>query len=139
REWHGLGAVVDGLASDRGDVPIELVIVGPPSDDLNRLAQKLGVPNRIRFIGLHQRDVIPKVIRTFDIALQPRAVAYASPLKLFEYMACGRAIVAPNQPNIREILADGENAVLFDPEDSGALWLAIRRLAAEPQLRERLG
>jgi glycosyltransferase involved in cell wall biosynthesis len=71
--------------------------------------------------------------------LQPRAVRYASPLKLFEYMACGRAIVAPNQPNIREILTSGENAILFDPEESGALWRAIRHLAADPQLRERLG
>ena len=139
RVWHGLGAVVEGLASDRGDLPIELVIVGPPSDDLERQAQRLGVAHRIRFVGLHQREAIPKVIRTFDIALQPRAVAYASPLKLFEYMACGCAIVAPNQPNIREILRDGESAVLFDPQDPRALWRAIRRLAADPQLRERLG
>jgi glycosyltransferase involved in cell wall biosynthesis len=139
REWHGLESVVDGMASDRDDLPIELVIVGPPSDDLKRQAQKLGATNRIRFVGLHQREAIPKVIRTFDIALQPRAVAYASPLKLFEYMACARAIIAPNQSNIREILTHGENAVLFDPEDPKALWHAIRRLAADPQFRERLG
>ena len=54
-------------------------------------------------------------------------------------MAGGRAIVAPAQPNIREILSDGETAILFDPEDPAALWRAIRRLAADPQLRERLG
>src|SRR5204863_4456733 len=82
---------------------------------------------------------IPGIIRTFDIALQPSAVSYASPLKLFEYMACGRAIVAPDQPNIREILADGQNAILFDPTDKGALWQAIQRLAKCRSVRERLG
>jgi glycosyltransferase involved in cell wall biosynthesis len=139
REWHGLGAVVSGLASDQGNPPIQLVVVGPLSPDLERQAQALRVADRVRFTGLQQRGKIPDVIRSFDIALQPRAVGYASPLKLFEYMACGRAIIAPNQPNIREILTDGQNAILFDPEEPGALWRAIRRLAADPEMRERLG
>ena len=75
----------------------------------------------------------------FDIALQPRAVAYASPLKIFDYMAAGLAIVAPDQPNIREILTDGETALLFDPAGPDALWQAVLRLAADPALRARLG
>jgi glycosyltransferase involved in cell wall biosynthesis len=54
-------------------------------------------------------------------------------------MACGRAIIAPDQANIREILTDGENAVLFNPKEPGALWRAIRHLASDPQLREHLG
>jgi glycosyltransferase involved in cell wall biosynthesis len=66
-------------------------------------------------------------------------VPYASPLKVFEYMAAGRAIVAPDQPNIREVLRDGETALLFDPGKPGALWEAIGRLAGDPALRARLG
>lgn len=139
REWHGLGAVVKGLASDRSNPPIHLIIVGPVCPALERLANELGVADRVRFTGLEQRENIRKMIRSFDIALQPRAVEYASPLKLFEYMACARAIVAPNQPNIREILTDGENAVLFDPDEMDSLWRAIRQLAADPQKREQLG
>jgi len=54
-------------------------------------------------------------------------------------MACGRAIVAPNQPNLREVLDDGETALLFDPDEPGAVWRAIKRLADQPELRERLG
>jgi len=139
RAWHGLDAVVKGLASDRGDPPIHLIVVGPVCPDLERRARELGVADRVRFTGLQQRGDIPDAIRNFDIALQPRAVEYASPLKLFEYMACGRAIIAPNQPNIREILTDGVNATLFDPEDANALWRAIRQLAADRRMRERLG
>lgn len=75
----------------------------------------------------------------FDIALQPRVVSYASPLKIFEYMAAGRAIVAPDQPNIREILRDDETALLFDPSAAGAMWQAIQRLIGDAPLRRRLG
>jgi glycosyltransferase involved in cell wall biosynthesis len=79
------------------------------------------------------------MVAGFDIALQPRAVAYASPLKLFDYMAAGRAIVAPDQPNIREILTDGETALLFDPARADGVWTAVLRLAGDAGLRGRLG
>lgn len=74
----------------------------------------------------------------FDIALQPAVVDYASPLKLFEYLALGKAIVAPRQPNLQEVLADGQNALLFDPTDPQALALALDRLAGDPALRATL-
>jgi glycosyltransferase involved in cell wall biosynthesis len=140
REWHGLDEVIAGLAAnEHAEPPIRLTIGGPADPRLEIQAQALGVANLVQFTGLQQRQAIPEVLRTFDIALQPRAVCYASPLKLFEYMACGRAIIAPDQPNIREILTDGENAILFDPAEPGGMWRAIRRLASDPQSRERLG
>jgi glycosyltransferase involved in cell wall biosynthesis len=140
REWHGLDAVVAGLAQP-SDPPIRLIVAGdgPARHALERQAQALGVEGLVQFIGVQRRQRIPDLIHGFDIALQPQAVVYASPLKLFEYMAGGRAIVAPEQPNVREILSDGETAILFNPEDPAALWRAIRSLAADPQLRERLG
>jgi glycosyltransferase involved in cell wall biosynthesis len=82
---------------------------------------------------------VPRLVAGFAIALQPRAVAYASPLKIFDYMAAGRAIVAPDQPNIREILTNGETALLFDPADPDAVWRAVLRLAGDVTLRARLG
>ncbi|HET9147544.1 MAG TPA: glycosyltransferase, partial [Acetobacteraceae bacterium] len=89
--------------------------------------------------GLAAREAVPGLLAGFDIALQPRSVDYASPLKLFEYMAAGCAIVAPDQPNIREILTHGRTALLFDPDEPGALWQAVARLADDAELRERLG
>jgi glycosyltransferase involved in cell wall biosynthesis len=141
REWHGVDAVIAGLAAEPVDPPIRLVIAGdgPVRPALERQAASLGVSHLVEFAGLQPRARVPGLIASFDIALQPRAVAYASPLKLFEYMACGRAIVAPDQPNIREILDDDETGVLFDPDAPGDLWRAIRALAADPDRRERLG
>ena len=79
------------------------------------------------------------LISAFDIALQPGVTAYASPLKTYEYMALGRAIVAPDTPNIREILSHGETALLFDPDSTTAFGQTIERLAGDPTLRAKLG
>ena len=141
RVWHGLDAVLTAIAGFKAPPMVRLVVVGdgPARPALEQQAASLGIADRVRFTGLKDRAAIPELIGGFDIALQPRVVDYASPLKVFEYMAAGRAIVAPDQPNIREVLADGETALLFDPEREGALWEAIRRLIADPALRRRLG
>ena len=94
------------------------------------LAAELGLANRVCFTGLATREEIPRLVAGFDIALQPASVPYASPLKLFEYMAAGQAIIAPNQPNIREVLEQGRTALLFDPANPEAMWQGIETLRA---------
>ena len=141
RAWHGLDAVIAALAQPDADPRLRLVIAGdgPARPHLEHQAAALGLAARVRFTGLVGRAAIPALVAEFDIALQPRVVAYASPLKIFEYMAAGRDIVAPDQPNIREILDHERNALLFDPNQEGAMWAAIMRLAGDPDLRARLG
>ncbi len=140
REWHGLDTVIAAMAADPA-TPLELVVVGdgPAVPALRQQAKASGVADRVHMAGLVAHDAIPELVAGFDIALQPRVVAYASPLKLFEYMAAGKAIVAPDQPNIREVLVDGVTALLFDPAASDTMWTAIRALTADPALRGRLG
>jgi glycosyltransferase involved in cell wall biosynthesis len=62
-----------------------------------------------------------------------------SPLKLFEYMAAGKAIVASRAGQIAEILEDGQSGLLVAPGDVAAMGQAIVRLIADPALRQRLG
>jgi len=75
----------------------------------------------------------------FDVALVPAINPYASPLKLHEYMAAGLAVVAPDQPNLREVLTPGENALLVEPGDGDALLGALARLLGDADLRDSLG
>jgi glycosyltransferase involved in cell wall biosynthesis len=141
REWHGLDAVIAAMAAERDGPRLRLVVVGdgPAREALEAQAAALSLADRVTFTGLQPREAIPGLVAGFDIALQPLVVSYASPLKIFEYMAAGRAIVAPDQPNIREVLRDGETAVLFDPTEAGAMWRAIQRLAGDAALRRRMG
>lgn len=141
REWHRLDSVLDLLAS--GDVPPELHLLlvgdGPARATLERQAKKLGLDSRVTFAGMVDHREITTFIAAFDIALQPAAIDYASPLKLFEYMAQAKAIVAPNQPNIRETLTHDVDALLFEPGNNAVMASAIARLARDAPLRDRLG
>ncbi len=142
RDWHGLDSVVRGIAERGSDSPrLSLLVVGegPARPGLETLAKELGITDRVRFTGLAQRHAVPRHVATFDVALQPASVPYASPLKVFEYMAGAKPIVAPDQPNIREVLEHDRTALLFDPAAPGAMWAALARLAADPALRHRLG
>ena len=141
RDWHGLDKIVDALAEQPEGRNLRLTVAGdgPVRPDLERQAARLGVSDRVRFTGLVAHDKVADHVLSFDIALQPAVTPYASPLKIFDYMAAECAIVAPDQPNIREILGHERTALLFDPNDREAQWAAIRRLIQEPALRHALG
>ena len=141
RTWHGLPQIVQLLAHDPllSDANLLVVGDGPGVGEIARLAEELGVAGRVHVTGIVGRETLARQISLFDIALQPEVTPYASPLKLFEYMALSRAIVAPDAPNIREILTDGVDGLLFEPNDPASLAQAIRTLAASPDLRARLG
>lgn len=140
RDWHGVGSVLRFLAaSGRPDLHLLLVGDGTARAGLERQARELGVEDRFTVTGVMQRENMPGHVAAFDIALQPAVTPYASPLKLFEYMAQGRAIAAPASANIREALSDGENALLFAPEQENALHAALSTLVNDTSLRARLG
>lgn len=141
RDWHGMDRVIRWMASPAAPAQARLLIVGdgPVRAELEQLAVCLHLGERVRFTGVVHRDRVPGLVAAFDVALQPAVVAYASPLKLIEYLALGKAIVAPNQPNIAEVLTDGVNALLFEADDVAGLERSLARLAHEPALRQRLG
>ena len=140
REWHGLDNVIN-LIADNTDKKCVLYIIGdgPGKARLEYLANKKKVSNQVIFKGIVERNEIVKYISSFDIALQPDVVEYASPLKLFEYMICACSIIAPDTPNIREVLKDEENALLCNPSDFTEFTSALKKLTEDRQLRAKLG
>ena len=137
--------VLRAMASFKGPQQVNFVVCREERPEPSAESREAGSGHSASRIAYASRGLrptsrcIPGLISGFDIALQPRVVDYASPLKIFEYMAAGRAIVAPDQANIREILTDDKIALLFDPEREGELWKAITRLIDDPALRRRLG
>ena len=140
REWHRLERVIDFIARNKTDrLRAIFVGTGPAVAELQQHAAAQGVAEHVIFTGLVAREEIVDYVAAFDVALQPHVVPYASPLKLFEYMALGRAIVAPATANIREVLSNSEDALLFDPDDAAAFGAALEQLCGDSALRERLG
>ena len=140
RDWHGVDRVVRWLATSQAPENAFLLVVGdgPVRGELELLAKTLGVADRVRFTGVVDRNRVPEHVAAFDIALQPAVTAYASPLKMMEYLVLGKAIVAPREPNLLEILTDHENALLFDGHTSTGLEGALFTLCADPGLRLQL-
>ena len=140
REWHGVERLVNFIALNK-DKNLHLLIVGdgPSKNNILEYAQTRNVSSQVTITGVVSRELIPSYIKKFDIAVQPNVVTYASPLKLFEYMAASRAIVAPNIANITEILVDRENAILFDKENDESLFTAFTQLYENSALRNNIG
>jgi glycosyltransferase involved in cell wall biosynthesis len=106
-------------------------------------AQELGIGERVDFRGFVPHAEVRRAIAGAGVAVLPlpdnlMARYFTSPLKLFDYMAAGAPIVASDLPTVREVLDDGDNALLVPPEDPDALAAAVRRLLVNPGLADRL-
>lgn len=141
REWHGIDSLLKALAAVQTARRKRVLLVGdgPARSNLERLAAQLGLAADVVFTGSVSHETIPQYLAAMDAVVIPRAVEYASPLKLFEYMAAGKAILAPRQPNLLEVVTENVDAVCFEPENLTELASALRLIICDEGLRHRLG
>jgi glycosyltransferase involved in cell wall biosynthesis len=139
RAWHGVGWALEALRYLSPMTHLVIVGDGPALPGLRARAEELGLTGRLHLVGRVRHDEVSAYMRAFDIALQTASVPYASPLKLFEYMALSRAVIAPDQPNIREVLEDRVNALLFDPGSEMSFRMVLSQLCNDAALRAQLG
>jgi len=125
-------------------------IIGGDPEDVEHWRDELAGAENVTFYGFLPPSDLDQYRLAFDVQLAPyqwnlatnaghNTVNWMSPLKIFEYMAAGRAIVASDMPAIREILVDDYTALLCDPDDIDAWEDALRRLHEDAVLRNRLG
>jgi glycosyltransferase involved in cell wall biosynthesis len=139
RAWHGLDLLLDAAARIPGS---RLMIVGDGADRprLTAHAARLGLADRLVITGRVPHDEVPHYIAAMDIAVVAHdRTGVASPMKLLEYMAIGRAVVAPRLPNIQDIISEEVDGLLFDPGSVDALAAALQRLATHESIRQALG
>lgn len=142
RDWHGLDLLLEafhhsGLAG-RG-AALLLVGGGPTLPGLKDYVASHNLEDSVVFTGPLPHDTVPAHVQLFDIAVQPAANEYCCPMKVLEYMAMGRAIVAPRQANLTELLSEGQEAEFFEPGSRTELAAALIRFLENPEHRESAG
>jgi len=146
RRWHGVEALptlLERLVQRYRGLRLVIVGDGPLRGELEHTLKERGLTRSVVFTGSLPHEEVADLIRQFDVALapysKPEHAFYFSPLKLFEYMACGVPVVAAALGQIAEIVRDGETGLLYPPDELDALTAACDRLLADPALRQRLG
>ena len=143
--WKGVDVFVRALA---GVPAIKGLIVGghPQEADRRRveaIASESGVAPRLTITGLVPPGQVAGALAPATMLVLPNTASaiserYTSPLKLFEYLAAGRPIVASDLPAFREVLTDGTTALLVPAGNVAALASAMQRLADDRALAARL-
>jgi glycosyltransferase involved in cell wall biosynthesis len=141
KPWHGVDILAAAFKQLAVDPRFHLLVIGdgPLMSVLHGLREAF--PQQVTLTGTVPQTAIPPYLRAMDIAVAPYPVLerfYFSPLKVFEYMATGRAVVASRIGQITELIREGETGVLVPPGDVAALVAAVRALAADQGLRQTL-
>jgi glycosyltransferase involved in cell wall biosynthesis len=146
RPWHGVEVLPRLLSRLCRNYPnVRMIIVGDGQlrGELEREFRKRKLIKMVHFTGALLHDEIPAWIRKFDIALAPYPKHdhdfYFSPLKLFEYMACGVAVVASDVGQITEVVRNGKTGLLYPAGNFIALASACEKLLVNSSLRASLG
>lgn len=146
RLWYGIGDAVEALIPYMRENPnVSLLMMGKlgqmveqiNADTGGELKERLIVPGTVPF------QEMPLYVSALDIVILPylgaSSLFHFSPIKLFESMSAGKAILAARLGQMAEIIKDNENGVLFEPDDAGDMMRALIRMVESAELRKRIG
>jgi len=134
----GFDVLIEAFAAaGLGSYDLLLAGDGPERVELERLARKVLIEAHVKFIGRADRATAVGLFRDCEFFVLP---SRQEPLGIvnLEAMAAGKAVIASRTGGVPEIVTDGETGLLVAPGDAGALAGALRRLAGDGALRERL-
>lgn len=140
--WHGIANLVERLAPRMHEAPdLKLLLVGDGIDlpRVKQIVAEAGMASRILLPGRVAHGEIPRWIACMDYAVLADSNQYGSPMKLFELMAMGVAVVAPDYAPIAEVVSDGEDGWLFAQQDLDACVERVLALANDPEALVRVG
>lgn len=97
-----------------------------------------GYSNRVKFTGRKPHAEIPPLLAAMDIGVLLNSNAYGSPMKIFEYMGMGKAVIAPSVGPVIEVLEDEETGLLIEPGNAEQMSSQIIRLVGDQALRSKI-
>lgn len=146
--WHDLGLLLESFVQVRRQQPNAMLVLVGEGQTRSAAEQQVlsaGLQKAVIMTGRIRHDRMPGMLSIADVAVVPSAPVPASgggtgaPLKLFEYMAAGKGIVATAVSQTAEVIRDGENGLLVEAGDVNGFAGAILTLLKDSIMRGRLG
>ncbi len=138
--WHAIDKFVyqiaDRLAA-HPDLALLLVGDGATYPEVVEFVRQRGLERQVILTGRVPHDDVPGLLAAMDMAILPSAGDYTSPVKLFEFMACGISPIAPDFLPIKEVLKEGETGWTFPAGKlDRAVEMVLEKSADLPKLKQ---
>ncbi len=147
-DWQGLAMLIEAMPQVLERHPARLRIVGRGRSrqrkTLAKQVRKLGLESHVSIEPAVPHHAVPALIAAADVCVAPLALNDRNvtqgccPIKVIEYMAAGRPLVAANLPVVRELAREDIDALFFAPDDAGDLARQLLRVLDDRPLARRL-
>lgn len=143
--WQGLDCLINSMPKViSNNIRAKLLIVGDGilKNDLIKQVNKLKLENFVIFLGSVPYEDVPRYINVSDVCVAPFIKSrdnFMSPLKLFEYLACGVPVVTSNIRGAKELIENNGCGLLFNPDNCDELAESILIILNDKKLRDEMG
>jgi glycosyltransferase involved in cell wall biosynthesis len=143
--WHGveqLQSLLLDILLNYDNTMFLMVGDGPLKQNMEHFIKKNKIKDKVILTGYVEYNKIPLYLAAMDIVLAPypkHQIFYFSPIKLFEYMAAGKSVLASSIGQIKEIIEDGVNGILFEAGNYDDLLEKSILLLKDNSIREKIG
>lgn len=139
--WHKVEHLIDAFARVCKGKNARLLIIGDGNlkEEYIAAAERAGIAGQLIMPGAVPYEDVPEYISIMDICVIPASNQYRSPIKLFEYMAMEKPVLAPRLEPIEDVVEHMTHAYLFEPDDVDSLTEGLRILNEHTLLRYTMG
>ncbi len=140
--WHAIDQFVYQIADHLAAAPhLRLLLVGDGATygEVAAFVKQRGLEHQVLLTGRVAHDEVPGLLAAMDMAILPSAGDYTSPVKLFEFMACGIAPIAPDFAPIQEVVSEGQTGWMFTAGDLDAAVRSVLTYSQDPEALTRVG
>ena len=139
--WHGIDLLInaaDDVLKIIPDAKFMLIGDGPLRKSLQLTVRSRQLEKAFIFTGSIPHSELPQYMSAFDVGVMPDSNDYGSPIKIFEYMAMGKPVLAPKLKPIEEVIINEKNGMLFEAKNKEALAEAIIKILHDRELYKKI-